>query len=256
MPFLRWLWSRRRRFGKRSDPSSPDDDLFDDMLDNLPDDFGKRDLRGLGDDLTIAPDRQTPTWVISFVCGVLLVLHLSVRTLYGTIKDGLDVIALGLIVFGLSPWLATIIKSLKLGGVEVNFQEVEKKVEQQGVEIKQLRLLITHFLPEWEYQYLVKLASAEPFIVDLDRASREFGNELRHLRALKFIRHKNTSSISDFIHKGERTKNVSEYFEVTDGARELLNYRGDTPPAPRIYSSLTASNVLSASQVVPTVQEP
>jgi hypothetical protein len=157
------------------------------------------------------------------------------------IKDGLDVIALGLIVVGLSPWLAAIIKSLKLGGFEVSFQEVERTLEEQREEINQLKFLIAHFLPDWEYQYLVNLASPEPSIVNLDQTSREFENELRHLRALGFIHPKDDSSLSDFIQKGERVKNVSEYLAVTDSGRELLNYgRDETRPLPKRFGSQAA----------------
>jgi hypothetical protein len=199
---------------------------------------GKRVGVGIGGILAddpsppIAASREDPVWVISVVCGVLLVLHLGVRALSGMIKDGLDVIALGLIIVGLSPWLAAIIKSLKLGGFEVSFQEVERTLEEQRGEINQLKFLIAHFLPEWEYQHLVNLASRKPFTVNLDQVPKELENELRHLRALGFIHHKDGSSISGFIEKGERVKNVSEYFGVTDSGRELLSYRQDETPPP------------------------
>jgi hypothetical protein len=237
MRFLQWL---RGRFGKR------DDDGLDDDLPKLPRDFGKRYYVGLGDDQPTAANpegptrRPAPSWsrngrVIGVVCAILIVVHLSVRTLYGTIKDGLDVIALVLIVVGLSPWLATIIESFKLGreGAELKFREVEEKIEQQGNDIRQLKFLISHFLPEWEYNHLVNLASSKPFIVNLDETPGAFADELRHLRALDFIRHKDgSSSISDFIQKGDRVKNVSEYFKVTDSGHELLDYRRDDKPRP------------------------
>ncbi len=223
MRFLQWLRGDRYRFGIRADP------------------------RLFGDDEPAAPDPEIPTWVVSFVCGILLVVHLSVKTLFGTIKDRLDIIALGLIVVGLSPWLATIIKSLKVGGVEVNFQEVEKKIDQQGDEIKRLKFLITHLIPEWEYQHLASLASSEPFIVNLDQTPREFESELRHLRAMGFIYHKNKFSISEFAQKGERVKNVSEYFGLTDSGRELLDYRRDDERPPPVRLGSQAASIVQNS---------
>jgi hypothetical protein len=185
---------------------------------------------------TPAPEEKAeqafPSWVITAVCAVLLVVHLILRFSYGTMKDGLDAIALGLAVVGLSPWIARVVKTMKFGGVEVSFQEVKEevrrqgeKVERQGSEIEQLRFLIEHLLPQWEVQHLKYLADSGPFEVDLDHTSREFEGELRHLRGLGLIEHTGDATLSSFMHSGGRTKNVKDYFRLTSKGREYLKYR-------------------------------
>ena len=64
------------------------------------------------------PERsdKSAVWLISGVCLVLLVIHLTAKVIYGGIKDGLDAVALGLTAVGLSPWIAHILESFKFGG--------------------------------------------------------------------------------------------------------------------------------------------
>jgi hypothetical protein len=162
--------------------------------------------------------------IISAVCAVLLGMHIVLRFYYGSMKEGLDAIALGLAIVGLSPWIASIIKTFKLGGVEVSFQEVRARVEQQGADIRQLQFLISNFVPRWELEHLRNLADEKAFIVNLDTASPPFEAELRHLRGVGFIRHKKYGGIGEFMHGEPRTKNLHDYFELTDTGREFLRY--------------------------------
>ena len=161
---------------------------------------------------------------ISAVCAVLLATHIILRFYYGPIKDGLDAVALGLAVVGLSPWIASIIKTLKLGGFEVSFQEVRARVDKQGADIRQLQFLISNFLPRWELEHLRNLANEKPFIVDLNTASPAFEAELRHLRSVGFIDHTQFGGIGEFIRGEPRTKNAQDYFRITDTGREYLGY--------------------------------
>jgi hypothetical protein len=161
---------------------------------------------------------------ISAVCAVLLAMHIGLRFYYGLMKEGLDAIALGLAVVGLSPWIASIIKTLKFGGIELSFQEVQARVEKQGADIRQLQFLISNFLPRWELEHLKNLASEKQFIVDLDAVSPAFEAELRHLRSVGFIDHTKFGGLREFIRGEPRTKNAQDYFKITDAGREYLGY--------------------------------
>jgi hypothetical protein len=161
---------------------------------------------------------------ITAVSAVLLATHIILRFHSGSMKEGLDAIALGLAVVGLSPWIASIIKTLKFGGVELSFQEVQARVEKQGADIRQLQFLISNFLPRWELEHLKNLASEKQFIVDLDAVSPAFEAELRHLRSVGFIDHTKMGGIGEFIRGEPRTKNVRDYFNITDIGREYLGY--------------------------------
>ena len=173
----------------------------------------------------IEPQRPGATLVISSVCAVLLVAHVAIRSFFGTIKDGIDPVAFGLALVGLSPWIASILKTLKVGGVELSFQQIEATVKEQGHEIEQLKFLIANFLPHWEFEHLKKLAGNEPFMVDLDHSSAAFEGELRHLRSMNFIRHTSPGSVAEFLKGQPRTKNVADYFELTDSGKQYLAYR-------------------------------
>jgi hypothetical protein len=161
---------------------------------------------------------------ISAVCAVLLAMHITVRFWYGSMKDGLDAIALGLTIVGLSPWIASIIKTFKFGGFELSFQEVQARIEKQSADIRQLQFLISNFLPRWELEHLRNLTSEKPFIVDLSKASPAFEAELRHLRSVGFIEHTKFGGITEFIRGEPRIKNAQDYFHITDTGREYLGH--------------------------------
>lgn len=181
------------------------------------------------------PDTTTPAplkdslLAISVVCGALLVIHLALRFYYGSMKDGLDAVALGLAVVGLSPWIARIITTLKFGGVEVSFvQALQAGLQKQGSEIEQLRFLITKYLPVWELQHLRNLVDESKFEVNLDKTSPQFEGELRHLRSLNFIEHRTDKhghvTITNFFKQDLRKKDVGEYFKATSDGRKFMEH--------------------------------
>ena len=178
------------------------------------------------------PERAFPVWIITVVCAALLVGHLWVRYSHATMKDGLDAIVLGLAVVGLSPWIATIFKTLKFGGMEIQFQEVKAKVAAQGAEIDEIKFLIANFLSRWELLHLTKLAGSEPYIIDLDKVSPQFEGELRHLRAVGLIEHEPTVTIGSFLHDNPRSKDLKQYFRLTDTGRQYLKLRDDNLKRP------------------------
>ncbi len=126
-----------------------------------------------------AARRKFASRVIPGACAVLLAFHFGLRFSNATMKDGLDAIALGLAIVGLSPWIANAVKLVKLGGMEVQFQEMKQKVEKQGTEIDQLRFLIRNFVAKWELLHLQKLASGEIYLINNATASPSFEGELR-----------------------------------------------------------------------------
>jgi hypothetical protein len=91
------------------------------------------------------PMKGKPVWIISVVSGLLLVVHLLLRFQYGGLQGGLDAIALGLIVIGLSPWIARVIETLEIGGMNIKF--VQAQLDKQKREIDAISFMLTHFLP-------------------------------------------------------------------------------------------------------------
>jgi hypothetical protein len=146
--------------------------------------------------------RHREFWLIGGISALLLVIHMALRIGYGTMKDGLDAVALGLIVIGLSPFIATVIKSLKFGGVEVSFQEVKERVDRQETEIaKQSRKI----------DELYALSMGHKIFVHLEKFLRPGGygdffvgsalpRELGYLENLGFIEFKSgLGGLDDFL---------------------------------------------------------
>jgi hypothetical protein len=121
-----------------------------------------------------------------------------------------------------------VFKTLEFGGMEIQFQEVKDKVAAQGHEIDEIKFLILNFLSRWELLNLTKLAGTEPYIINLDEASPEFEEELRHLRAIGLIDHAPTVTIKTFIHGEPRKKDLRQYFGLTESGRQYLKHRDDT----------------------------
>ena len=169
------------------------------------------------DDSAAIPDASPR--IITIVCATLLVAHVSLRLYYGTLKEGLDAVALGLTVMGLSPWIAAIIKSLRFGGVEVTFQEVQRQVKEQGLELRHTRFLLAQLIPEWEVRHLMKFDAREPFVMD-DPAIQ---GQLQHLFYMGFIRSRaHPEQRTGFLDKVPLDADVHEYCEITTTGRKYL----------------------------------
>jgi hypothetical protein len=69
-----------------------------------------------GDERETTGDRPA-LWIISAVSWLMLAVHIFLQFHYGELKGGLDAVSVGLIAFGLSPWIARILESFKFGGV-------------------------------------------------------------------------------------------------------------------------------------------
>lgn len=170
--------------------------------------------------------------IVTIVCGVLLGIHLWLRFSNRNTKDGLDAIALGLVVVGLSPWIALIVKTLKFGGIELSFQDVQTQVKRQGAEIEQLKFLISHFLPVWEIEHMRNLLGNKPFYMDLDRLPAGFEGELRHLRYLRFIDNVVPGrGTTETLQGLPRKRDLREDFKVTDAGQRYLKYLEEVQPA-------------------------
>src|SRR5437773_3324266 len=76
----------------------------------------------------------SPFWVVTGACAVLFLIHSYLRWSSGSLKDGLDPIALGLIALALSPWVTSLIEYFKFGGVEFRF--VKQQVTEQKKDIE------------------------------------------------------------------------------------------------------------------------
>jgi hypothetical protein len=177
-------------------------------------------------------DERFPSLLVAIACGALLILHLVLRIAYGTIKDGLDIVALALAAGGLSPWIASVVQSFKFGGFEMSFHDIwsrmgqqTSEIEQNRVEIDQLKFLITHFLPDWGFYHLQRLQDDGPYEIDLDTAPAAFATELRHLRALGFIEHADDKTIHQLVSSGYGLKDMKQFFRITDSGQEILRYR-------------------------------
>jgi hypothetical protein len=164
---------------------------------------------------------------IAVVCGLLLATHLYLRRSGSKWEEGLDAVALSLALVGLSPWIARVLDTTKFGGVEFKFRQIRDEVHDQRGEIDTLKFLIGHFLGRNELQLLMKLASPEPYEVDVTVFPNEFQAELRHLRGLGFIDNHEGRGIRDMYQHDPNTnkRDVREHFYVTKSGREFLKLR-------------------------------
>lgn len=85
-------------------------------------------------------------YILSIVCLLILLLHLGLEWRSGHL-DKLDAEALGIIVVGLSPWLAQVFSSAKIFGAEFVFlrHQVERNRQQSeanNAEIAQQQQII------------------------------------------------------------------------------------------------------------------
>jgi hypothetical protein len=168
-------------------------------------------------------------FVIPTVCVVLLAIHISLRWHYGTLNDGLDAITLGLAVTGLSPWIAAVIQSLKIAGVEVSFREVEQEVRRQGLELRHTKFLLSRFIPESELRHLLRLSGSEPFLMG---EGHNFQGELQHLFYQGLLKPKNSSVTKGFLPKVPPGEDIRDHYEMTDIGRQYLAMRLEADKLP------------------------
>jgi hypothetical protein len=166
---------------------------------------------------------SAPFWIVGMAAGVLLCVHLGLRIQHKTIENGLDSVALGLAVIALSPWIAKLLKSLKFGGLQVEFQQVKERVVAQGKEISQLKFLIKNFITHYELGHLIKLSSLKSYTIDFAAISPDCEGELRRLRALKFIEQKSNTTIGELFRE-RKTRDLHNYFVLTKEGREYLSH--------------------------------
>lgn len=154
---------------------------------------------------------------IAVIAGAALLLHLL---------KPLDLVAVALIVLGLTPWLAGILSRAELpGGWKLEFARIETKQAQQQREIESLRFLVAHFVSEFEIGHLRKLSGTEPFLTRKDRNTPFFEAELRRLLNLGLIgRHPNKGVRSLFREDGQY-EDVREHLFITDAGRKYLELR-------------------------------
>src|SRR5215203_5079673 len=165
--------------------------------------------------------RRNAMWVIAAVSFFGLVLHLASRWSFGTLKDGLDAIALGLIALMLTPWVVRIVESVKFGGVEMRFLQEQIDDNRNGLE--ELRFLFINLLTSWELHHLKALADQREFIVDVDYYPENLKAELLRLRRLGLIEAHEGKSIAAIYDDPRKTKSLHEYFHITDTGRDLFS---------------------------------
>ena len=164
-------------------------------------------------------------WIISAVSGLMLAIHIFLKFHYGELKGGLDAVAVGLIAFGLSPWIARILESFKFGGVEFKF--VKQQVEIQREEINALKFLITRFISRFELQHLEKFSSKTDFTIDREFYAEDFKRDLEHMRGLGLIKNYPDRGIRTLYGEPGRYKNVHDFFYITDAGKTYLKMRAN-----------------------------
>lgn len=162
-------------------------------------------------------------WVVTVICGVLLVGHLGMRAYHDQLRDGLDAVALGLTAVGLSPWIARVLESFKFGGVEFKF--VQQQIEDQRQDIEALQFLLLGFVSEYELRHLQKLHSGREFVRDGKDYPEEFTRQLRHLRNLGLIAHHPGKGVRAMYNDPGQYKDVHAYFYITESGRRYLRLR-------------------------------
>jgi hypothetical protein len=171
-------------------------------------------------------------WPVTAICAPLLLIHLGFRISSGKIGDGLDPVALGLVVVMISPWLTTIIASTKFAGVEFKFRQIQEAVREQRTELDTLQFLIGHFLGRDELRHLQRLSSGNRFEIDVNIYPEELKAELRQLRALGLIENYEGKGIRTMFQPSHTTKrDVRQFFYLTDSGRKFLELHAVVTPS-------------------------
>jgi hypothetical protein len=158
----------------------------------------------------------------------------GLRLEYGTMKDGLDAIALGLFVIGLSPFIATGIKSLKFGGVEINFQEIKERVDREETELaKQSRKIDEIYalsMGPKVFNHLDKLIPPKEYPSFFVGAAMP--RELEYLENLGFIEFQGgLQGLNNFLQRfdGQNGGDLSEWIKVTKAGLMFHELRTKVP---------------------------
>lgn len=164
-----------------------------------------------------------PGAVISGCSLALLTAHVTLRAGGVGLAEGLDPITLGLAALALSPFVARVFRSVKVGGLELTF--IEQSVKAQGEEIDRIKFVLEHLVSEPELAVLAKMSENAPYLVSTAVAANAFKGELRRLRALGFIEARPGRSVEG-MYLGEGTsRDVHEHFRVTEKGRRFLKMR-------------------------------
>jgi hypothetical protein len=164
-------------------------------------------------------------YTLSLVCVLIFIVHISLKLKYGEMKDGLDAVSLGLISVGLSPWIARVLESFKLGGVEFKF--VKQALEKQSDEINSIKFIISSLVAKYELEHLKKLASGNEFIIHKDRFPEHFQREIRHLRDLGLVDNYPGKGVGVMYNDSNPHKNLREHFHITERGKTYLKLRAE-----------------------------
>lgn len=138
----------------------------------------------------------------------------------------LNVIALGILLFAVLPWLPSFLHSAELpGGWKFQFEQMKGEQEKQGRDIETLKFLIEGFVTEDELTHLRRLNSQEPFRTRVDGTSKYFESELRRLRSLGLVANPPGKGIRSLFVDDGKEREVKDHFYITDKGREYLRFR-------------------------------
>jgi hypothetical protein len=136
-----------------------------------------------------------------------------------------DAITAGLILLGVLPWLAPLIKSIEvpgLGKLELVVGEVKEKQQLLQEEVNALRFLVSGFVTDWEYTHLERLASDRPCFYERGADEKDrFINEIIRLRDLGLIAKRIDYALYNIPTSGD----LKEYVELTARGRTYLTLR-------------------------------
>jgi hypothetical protein len=164
-----------------------------------------------------------------------------------------DAVSVGLLLLALTPWLADFLQSIVIGTSKVEFRKLEERQDNQEEQMRLIRFLIMNLLPGYEIKHLEKFQREGEFWIDINIDTNEkFGNELRHLRDLGFIRQlgrqgvrslieRNASKEPVVLREGKQSRDAKAYFQITDAGSEYLQLQkaaqGAAKPDPEVKSA-------------------
>lgn len=153
---------------------------------------------------------------------IVVIAILAARAQWPTLLT--DPITLTLMLAALLPWIAIFLKSAKIAGWEVEFQEIKKRQDQQQAQLNQiLQFLVRGFVSGFELDHLRKLESdTVPFPFTQTWTAENFKQELVRLRTFGLIASKEGKFLHDMFKQQEA--NVKDYFFITDRGKKYLDY--------------------------------